>query len=59
MEQLARIYTMVGEYAAAIDRLEALLAVPSPTSVPMLRVDPTWNPLTGHPRFRRLLASDR
>jgi serine/threonine-protein kinase len=25
MEQLARIYTMVGEYAAAIDRLEALL----------------------------------
>jgi hypothetical protein len=58
MEQLARIYTMVGEYDAAIDRLEALLAVPSPMSVPMLRVDPTWNPLRGHPRFRRLLASN-
>jgi serine/threonine-protein kinase len=55
VEDLARIYTMVGEYDAAIDRLETLLALPSPMSVPMLRIDPTWNPLRDHPRFQALL----
>jgi tetratricopeptide (TPR) repeat protein len=55
VEGLARIYTMVGEYDAAIDQLEALLAVPSPTAVPMLRLEPTWNPLRDHPRFQALL----
>jgi len=55
-EDLARIYTMVGEYDSAIDQLEILLAVPSPTSVPMLRIAPTWNPLRDHPRFQALLA---
>ena len=56
VEDLARIYTMVGEYDAAIDRLESLLAVPSPTAVPMLRIDPTWEPLRDHPRFQALPA---
>ena len=55
VEDLARIYTMVAEYDAAIDQLEILLAVPSPTAVPMLRIDPTWDPLRSHPRFQRLL----
>jgi serine/threonine-protein kinase len=55
LEDLARIYTMVGEYDAAIDQLEILLAVPSPTSVPMLRIEPTWKPLRDHPRFQALL----
>jgi serine/threonine-protein kinase len=55
VEELARIYAMVGEYGAAIDQLEILLAVPSPTAVPMLRIDPTWNPLRDHPRFQALL----
>ncbi|MEE8116366.1 MAG: hypothetical protein V3T28_04580, partial [Gemmatimonadales bacterium] len=54
-EDLARIYTMVGEYDAAIDQLEILLAVPSPMAVPRLRIDPTWNPLRDNPRFQRLL----
>ncbi len=56
VEDLARIYTMVGEYDAAIDQLESLLAVPSNTAVPMLRIDPTWDPLREHPRFQALLA---
>jgi tetratricopeptide (TPR) repeat protein len=58
VEGLARIYTMVGEYDAAINQLETLLAVPSPTNVPMLRMDPRWDPLRGHPRFQRLLEQD-
>ena len=56
VEDLARIYPMVGEYDAAIDQLESLLAVPSPTAVPMLRIDPTWDPLRDNPRFQGLLA---
>jgi tetratricopeptide (TPR) repeat protein len=58
LEDLARIYTMVGEYDAAIDQLEILLAVPSPVSVPMLRIDPTWNPLRSHPRFQAMLEGE-
>ena len=52
----ARIYTMVGEYDAAIDRLKSLLALPSITTVPMLRIDPTWDPLRSNPHFQALLA---
>jgi serine/threonine-protein kinase len=58
LEDLARIYTMVGEYDAAIDQLESLLAVPSPLSVPLLGMDPTWNPLRDQPRFRGLLEGE-
>ncbi len=56
VEDLARIYAMVGEYDAAIDQLERLLALPSITAVPMLRIDPVWEPLREHPRFQALLA---
>ncbi len=56
---LARIYTMVGEYDAAIDRLEQLLWIPGHLTTAWLRVDPTWDPLRGNPRFQRLLAGAR
>jgi serine/threonine-protein kinase len=54
-EDLARIFMMVGEHDAAVAQIEGLLAVPSPTSVPMLRTDPIWDPLRDHPRFQALL----
>ena len=41
---------------AAIDRLESLLAVSSITAVPMLKIDPTWEPLRDDPRYQALLA---
>ena len=52
---LAVIYTMVGEYEAALDEIEYLLSIPSETSVPWLRLDPIWDPLREHPRFQELL----
>ena len=56
LEDLALIYAMVGEDDAAIDHLETLLSVPSLTSVPMLRIDPIWDPLRDNPRFQALLT---
>jgi TolB-like protein/tRNA A-37 threonylcarbamoyl transferase component Bud32/Flp pilus assembly protein TadD len=52
---LAYIYLMVGEYDLAIDQLEFLLSIPSPISIPLLRIDPTWDRLHLHPRFQKLL----
>lgn len=52
---LAAIYTMVGEYEAALDQIEHLLSVPCRFSVQLLRLDPQWGPLRDHPRFQRLL----
>jgi tetratricopeptide (TPR) repeat protein len=54
-DDLAEIYVRVGEYEAAIDQLEYLLSMPSIISIPLLRVDPLYEPLRGHPRFQTLL----
>jgi serine/threonine protein kinase/tetratricopeptide (TPR) repeat protein len=55
-EDLARIYVLVGEYEMAIDELEYLLSIPaSAIRVPLLRIDPMWDPLRDHPRFQKLL----
>jgi len=56
VEDLARVYAMVGEQDAAIDRIDYLLSIPGELSVNLLRVDPTWDPLRDHPRFQALLA---
>jgi TolB-like protein/Tfp pilus assembly protein PilF len=53
---LAEIAVMVGEYDAAIDHLEYLLSIPSEMSIPLLRIDPIWDPLRDHPRFQELLG---
>jgi len=53
---LARIYVMVGEYEEAIDQIEYLLSIPTRwLSVPLLRLDPTWDPLREHLGFKQLL----
>jgi serine/threonine-protein kinase len=61
---LARIYTLVGEHEEAIDKLEYLLSVYSAeflwqvVSVPLLRIDPGWDPLRASPGFQRLLQDN-
>jgi tetratricopeptide (TPR) repeat protein len=54
--QLVRIYLLVGEPERALDWLEPLLKVPCYLSPGWLRIDPTFDPLRGHPRFERLAA---
>ncbi|KPK65658.1 MAG: hypothetical protein AMS21_04170 [Gemmatimonas sp. SG8_38_2] len=56
VEDLARVYAMVGEHEAAIDQLDYLLSIPGQISVPLLRIDPTWDALSENPRFQALLA---
>ena len=56
---LAQIYVMVGEYDAALDKIEYLLSIPYQyLSVPLLQIDPIWDPLREHPRFKRLLEDN-
>jgi len=59
VQALAKIYVMVGEFDAAIDQLEFLLARPGEMSIPLLRLDPAWAPLRDHPRFRKLLEEGK
>jgi len=54
--EVARIYTMVGEYDVAIDRLEYLLSIPGQLTPAWLRMDPVWDPLRSHPRFQKLVG---
>ena len=55
--QLARIYLLVGEPEQALDVLETLMRIPYFLSPGWLRVDPTFDPLRGNPRFKKLLAA--
>ena len=52
----ARVQMMVGNKAAALDALDLVLKIPSDISVQWLKVDPTWAPLRGEPRFAALIA---
>jgi tetratricopeptide (TPR) repeat protein len=53
---LTRIYILAGEPEKALDRLEPLLKVPYYLTPAWLRIDPTFDPLRKHPRFRRLVS---
>ncbi|MFL5493118.1 MAG: TPR end-of-group domain-containing protein, partial [Gemmatimonadales bacterium] len=54
--QLARIYLLAGQPERALDRLEPLLRIPYNLSPGWLRIDPTFAPLRGNPRFQRLVS---
>jgi len=51
---LARIYALLGDREAALDRLEHLLSIPGDLTPAMLRFDPAWASLRGDARFERL-----
>ena len=57
-ENLAGIEAQVGEVERAIGRIERLLITPYgafPLSQALLRLDPLWDPLRQHPRFKALV----
>jgi serine/threonine-protein kinase len=56
--QLARIYMLVGEPDKALEHLEPLLERPYYLSPGWLNIDPTFDPIRSHPRFRRLVEKN-
>jgi serine/threonine-protein kinase len=56
---LAAVEARVGETDAAIEHIRYLLSIPSPLSLALLRIDPSWAPLRDDPRFRRLAELER
>jgi serine/threonine protein kinase/tetratricopeptide (TPR) repeat protein len=55
IENLAQMYTLSGEFEAAIGQLELLLSIPYDISVTLIRIDPTWDPLRDNPRFQKMM----
>ncbi len=57
-ENLAIVEAQVGETERAMARVERLLSTPYgafPVTQTVLRLDPAWNPLRSHPRFKALV----
>ncbi len=52
---LAEIYACTGELDEAFRLLDHLFAIPSNLTVPMLKLDPAWDPLRKDPRFQALI----
>jgi len=55
LEDLARVYTMVGQPGEAIAILGDLVSREGDFTTHVLRLDPTWDPLRSDPRFAALL----
>jgi len=58
LQQLARVYIVLGENDRAVATTAKLLRRPSYLSPGWLRVDPTFAPLRGNAAFRRLLGEE-
>jgi TolB-like protein/Flp pilus assembly protein TadD len=56
---LAQIYAWTGEFDEAFRLLDHLLVVPNGLTVPMLKLDPAWDPLRKDPRFQALIDKYR
>jgi TolB-like protein/predicted Zn-dependent protease len=54
---LAQVYTWSGQADAALPLLKELMKTPGYLTYGYLRVDPSWDPLRGDPKFERFLAS--
>ena len=55
-EDRARVLAQAGDAETALDEIERLLANPSLLTVHTLRLDPRWDPIRTHPRFKALLT---
>ena len=59
-ESVARIEAQLGEAEAALARIERLLQLPYgafPLTLAKLRIEPAWDPLRSHPRFKSLVEA--
>ena len=54
---LAAIYAWTGERDLAVEQLEIAAKIPNGVHYGDLRLDPTWDPLRGDPRFDKIVNS--
>jgi len=52
---LAQIYAWAGQKDKAIELIDHSLQTPNGVTVPMLKMDPMWDPLRNDPRFQALV----
>jgi len=52
---LAQIYACTGETDEALRLIDHLLGTPSGLTIPLLKLDPVWDPLRKDPRFQALI----
>jgi len=52
---LTEIYAWLGEYDEAFRLLDHLLQIPNGITIPLLKLDPVWDPLRKDPRFQALI----
>jgi tetratricopeptide (TPR) repeat protein len=52
---MAKIYTLLGDYENALKLIAELLEKPSCLSAGFLKIDPIWKPLTTKPEFQLLI----
>jgi tetratricopeptide (TPR) repeat protein len=55
IEDMARIYAMVGETDQAVNELNKVLSIPAEISTAVLLTDPLWAPLKKDPGFQALI----
>ena len=55
-EQVAQVYTILGDNARAIELLDGLLSRPTGVTLQSLRVNPAWDPLRDDAEFQALFA---
>ena len=55
-EQVAQVYTILGDNARAIELLDGLLSRPTGVTLQSLRVNPAWDPIRNDPAFQALFA---
>ncbi len=54
-ENAAEIYTILGDTDKAVAILDGLLQKPAAITVPLLKLNPIWDPLRKDPRFQALI----
>ncbi|MGB5754571.1 MAG: tetratricopeptide repeat protein, partial [Thermoanaerobaculia bacterium] len=59
VEDLARIYTMVGEYDQALEQIDRFLSLPNWTTAEWIDIDPRYDALRQHPRYEEVLGKHR
>ncbi|MGB5657897.1 MAG: hypothetical protein WBO54_00310, partial [Thermoanaerobaculia bacterium] len=55
VDDLALIYTRLGMVEEALDQIDLLLSIPAKFSVVVLEMDPRWDGLRDHPRYREIV----